>query len=157
VAAIVLLFVSIPSNNNAEGRKFVARLSRLDLVGFFFFAPAAIQFILALEWGGTKYAWNDATIIGLFCGAFGMLLVFVAWEHHMGAKAMIPLFIISRRVIWSSCTNYAFFIGAMNTATYYLPIYFQSVRNASPTRSGVDLLPSIISTTLFGVLAGALG
>jgi hypothetical protein len=74
----------------------------------------------------------------------------------MGAKAMIPLSIIRRRVIWSSCMNYACFTGSLLTATYYLPIYFQAVRNASPTMSGVDLLPSIITTVLFGIITGGL-
>jgi hypothetical protein len=74
----------------------------------------------------------------------------------MGSKAMVPLSVIRRRIIWSSCLNYACFTGALLSATYYLPIYFQAVRNASPTMSGVDLLPSIITTALLGVLTGAL-
>jgi hypothetical protein len=41
--------------------------------------------------------------------------------------------------------------------TYYLPIYFQAVRGASPTVSGVDLLPSIGGTIVFGIIAGGLG
>jgi hypothetical protein len=68
---------------------------------------------------------------------------------------MIPLALIKRRVIWSSCINYAFFIGSMLTSTYYLPIYFQSIKNASPLMSGVDLLPSILSTVLAGIITGA--
>ena len=37
---------------------------------------------------------------------------------------------------------------------YYLPIYFQAVRGASPTMSGVDLLPSIISQMIFAIVSG---
>jgi hypothetical protein len=128
----------------------------LDLIGFFFFAPASIQFILALEWGGIRYPWHSTTIIGLLCGSFGTLLVFIAWEYRMGGKAMIPLSIIRRRVVWSSCINFACFMGSMLTAIYYLPIYFQAVRSAMPTMSGVDILPSIVSTTIFSILTGAL-
>jgi hypothetical protein len=156
LAVMLLLFISVPSTKDTKQQTVVTRLRKLDLIGFFFFAPAAIQFILALEWGGIRYPWNSATIIGLLCGSFGTLLVFIAWEHHMGANAMIPLAIIRRRVVWSSCINYGCFIGAMLTATYYLPLYFQAVRNASPTMSGVDILPSIVSTAFFGVLTGAL-
>jgi nitrate/nitrite transporter NarK len=75
----------------------------------------------------------------------------------MGDEAMIPFSIIRRRVLWSTCINYGCFMGSMLTLTYYLPIYFQAVRDASPTMSGVDLLPSIISTILFGILGGTLG
>jgi hypothetical protein len=54
------------------------KLRKLDLVGFALFAPATIQFILVLQWSGIKYFWNGAAIIGLFCGAFGNLLIFLA-------------------------------------------------------------------------------
>ncbi|KAK0101174.1 hypothetical protein ONS96_006396 [Cadophora gregata f. sp. sojae] len=115
-----------------------------------------MMLIFALEWGGTKYAWSSATIIGLFVGFGATLIVFVVWEHHVGAEAMIPLHIIRRRVIWSSCLYMLFFIGSALTAIFYLPLYFQTVRNASPTMSGIDLLPSIIATSIFSIVAGGL-
>lgn len=145
----------MPSKGDLKRQPIIQRLLKLDLVGFLFFAPAVIQFILALEWGGTTYVWKDATIIGLFCGTIGTLVVFIAWEHHVGSKAMIPIAIVRRRIIWMSCLNYAGFGGSMLTATYYIPIYFQTVRNDSPTMSGVSLLPSVISTMLSGVVTGA--
>lgn len=155
-AAIGLFFASVPSKGDTIRQPILQRLRKLDLVGFFLFAPAVIQFILALEWGGTNFPWSSATIIGLFCGSFGTLLIFIAWEQRLGRQAMIPLAIIRRRVIWMSCLNYVGFVGAMLTATYYTPIYFQTVRNASPTMSGVDLLPSVVATLISGIATGAL-
>lgn len=37
---------------------------------------------------------------------------------------------------------------------YYLPIYFQSIRGASPMESGVDNLPIVISIGIFCVIGG---
>lgn len=39
-------------------------------------------------------------------------------------------------------------------AEYYLPLYFQSVKEASPLRSGVLLVPLIVSTAATGVMTG---
>jgi hypothetical protein len=39
-------------------------------------------------------------------------------------------------------------------AEYYLPLYFQSVKGASPLRSGVLLVPLIVATATTGVLNG---
>jgi len=47
----------------------------LDVIGFLLFAPSAVMFLLALEWGGTVYAWKSAVVIGLFCGSAGNLAV----------------------------------------------------------------------------------
>lgn len=39
---------------------------------------------------------------------------------------------------------------------YYLPLYFQAVEEASPIRSGVLILPFILSETVMGVMVGFL-
>ena len=68
VAAIFLLFVTLPHRTlKSVGKHTVLdALRKLDLIGFSLFAPAAIQFIFALEWGGIKYSWNSADVL---CGA----------------------------------------------------------------------------------------
>ena len=43
--------------------------------------------------------------------------------------------------------------GCLQTAAYYLPIYFQTVKQASPMLSGVYTLPSMISQLIFAILA----
>jgi hypothetical protein len=159
VVALCLLFISIPDSGvkGDERQTVLQKLRRLDLIGFLLFTPSMIQFILALQWGGIKFSWNSATVIGLFCGAFGNLLVFLAWEYHMGDEAMIPLPLMRRQIIWSSCINLACIYGCMFTTLYYFPIYFQAVRSATPTNSGVDLLPQIISNMFITIVTGALG
>lgn len=37
------------------------------------FIPAIVSLLLALQWGGSKYAWNDGRIIALFV-LFGILI-----------------------------------------------------------------------------------
>jgi nitrate/nitrite transporter NarK len=113
--------------------------------------------LLALEWGGTEYSWNSATIIGLFCGAFSVLLVFGGWEYKVGENAMIPLSILRKRVVWCSCLVIAFFFGSLLIFSYYLPIYFQAVKGISPALSGVYLLPGMLSQMVMSVVSGILG
>ena len=131
-------------------------LRKLDLVGFVLFAPATIQLLLALQWGGVRYPWGSATIIGLFCGAGGTLIIFGLWERHIGEEAMIPLSIIRRRIVWSSCATMFFFFGTMMVTVYYLPIYFQAVKGVSPTKSGIYLLPTIVPQIVMALVSGAL-
>ena len=157
--AILLFFTQIPSRHiKLEGNsRIIGTLRKIDMVGFAFFAPAAIQCLLALEWGGTRYAWGDSKIIGLFCGSAATLVVFLAWEYHVGDQAMIPLSMMRQRIVWCSCLAFSFFFGSMLNAAYYLPIYFQAVRGVSPTLSGVYLLPMILSQILCAVMSGFLG
>jgi hypothetical protein len=47
-----------------------------------------------------------------------------------------------------------FFGGAYFILLYYLPIYFQSIHNASPINSGVRMLALIIPLTLAAIVQG---
>ena len=154
-----MIFISIPDHDHtikAQKLTFTNLLARLDLPGFAIFAGASMQVLLALNWGGIRYAWGSSTIIGLFCGSGATLLLFITWEARQGSEAMIPLALIQRRVVWASCLNYGFFAGCLYVTTYYLPIYFQAVRGVSPTMSGVDVLPTMLSNMAAGVTCGIL-
>lgn len=131
--------------------------SKLDLIGFALFAPAAVQLLLALQYGGITFPWNSAQVIGLFCGAGGTFAVFLAWSYHKGDEAMIPFSMVRKKVVWSSCITYGLFMGTLFCWSYYLPIYFQGVKGVSPTLSGVYLLPGVISHIFFAVSSGVLG
>ena len=159
IVAAMLFFVSIPSQTSKPKALSVARTlpTKLDLIGFAIFAPAAIQLLLAVEYGGNQFAWNSSTVIGLFCGAGVTFIVFLVWDYYKGENAMIPFSMLRKRTVWTSCLVYGFLMSQMFTASYYLPIYFQGVKGASPTLSGVYLLPLILSQVACAIGSGTLG
>jgi hypothetical protein len=156
--AILLAFTHIPDTDKSSELSVLQTIwTKLDLIGFFLFAPATIQLLLALDYGGNKYAWNSATVIGLFCGAGGTFIVFLAWEHSRGDEAMVPLSMLKKRRVWSSCFFAFFLFATLQLVIYYLPIYFQATKGASPMMSGVDMLPNILSQLIGTVLSGITG
>lgn len=158
LVAVLLVFVEIPDQAKKPSIKSAMDtiLHKLDLVGFVLFAPAAIQLLLALEYGGSKYPWGSATVIGLFCGAAGTFALFLYWEYRHGDRAMIPLSMVAKRTVWSSCLVMVSLFAMVLSAAYYLPVYFQAIKNESPLMSGVYMLPSILSQLAFAVTSGAL-
>ena len=70
---------------------------------------------------------------------------------------MIPFSMVRRRIVWCSCLVMFMFMGSMMIFSFYMPIYFQTVRNATPTMSGVYILPAILSQVLFATVSGVLG
>lgn len=153
-----MVFINIPDQFPKPPIKAAAKtiLHELDLIGFVLFSPAAIQLLLALEYGAGSYPWGSARVIGLFCGSAGTFIVFLLWEHRQGDKAMIPLSMIVQRTVWTSCLFMIGLFGTVLTLSYYLPIYFQAVRNDSPIMSGVSLLPIMLSQVTFAVGSGFL-
>jgi len=158
VVGVILLLSRIPDNiaNTAiKGTKRQILLS-FDLQGFLLFAPTAIMCLLAVEWGGTQYTWNSATVIGLFCGAAVNLAIFLLWESRAGDRAMIPFSMLMQRVVWVSCAYMFCFYASMMLWIYYLPIYFQTVRGITPTLSGVYMLPLIAGQMIGAMTSGVM-
>ena len=70
---------------------------------------------------------------------------------------MIPLSMLRIRIVWCSSLVQFFFGANLLTTSYYVAVYFQTVRQTSPLLSGVDMLPSILSQMIAAVLSGVLG
>ena len=106
------------------------------------------------KWGGTAYAWSSGRIIALFV-IFGVTLIaFIFLQWRLGEEATIPFRIATQRSIWSA-SWFAFFLsGAFFLFIYFIPIYFQAVKNASALRSGIENLPLILANVIVVVTSG---
>ncbi|CAI7676372.1 unnamed protein product [Penicillium discolor] len=156
LVAIMLTFVKIPEV--LPKQKFITAIrglpGQLDLIGFALFAPSAIQLLLALQYGGNQFTWHSTQVIGLFCGAGATFIAFLLWGYRQGDKAMIPFAMIRKTIVWSSCLSYGLLMAQVFCVLWYLPQYFQGVKNDSPLMSGVHLLPSILAHLFGAVLSG---
>jgi len=77
--------------------------------------------MLALQWGGTEYAWNSSRIIGLFVGFGIMILIFIFIQWKRGDKATLPLSILKQRTV-ASAAAYMVFAGA----AIFIMIYYST-------------------------------
>lgn len=116
---ILCFFKSSKALKDSKGWK--EQLAEIDLLGSFFFLPAIISLLLALQWGGTKYPWSDGRIIALFV-VFGVLiLIFIGVQWKGQDRATVPPRLIKNRNVWGSAW-YALAIGA----AYFILVYYVS-------------------------------
>ena len=110
-----------------------------------------------MEQGGQGYAWNSATIVGLFVG-FGVLAVFFGvWEWRKGDGAMIPADVVGRRTVFFAILFAFCHMGSLTITTYYLPQWFQAVEGVDAFQSGIRYLPTVISQIIMTMTASSLG
>jgi hypothetical protein len=154
---IIALILHIPpqADDNSNQTK-LQKVMDLDLIGFGLLLSAVVCLLLALQWGGNTYAWNSSHIIGLIVGAVLIACVFAFSQWRLGDKATLPPRILKIRTIWACCLFIVTFNGAFLLLMYYLPIYFQSVKGHSATKSGLDLLPILLGVVVFSILSGGL-
>jgi EmrB/QacA subfamily drug resistance transporter len=155
-AALALLIPFLRLRYRREGC-LLDRLKRVDYVGNAILILAVVAILLALTWGGTVHAWSSwRTIVPLVLGFVG-LLGFLVYEATPAVKEpTMPMRLFANRT--SSTTFVLSFLHGilLYWVCYFLPVYFQAVLDASPTRSGIMLFPIATTTAPFGVLAGIL-
>ena len=158
VVVAATAFIHIPDDIPKPEWRSVLRnaVTEFDLPGFALFAPAAIQFFLALQYGGNQFAWNSSQVIGLFCGAGVTFILWLVWDGYQGDNAMIPFSMMRKKTVWASCVTALLMTGTMFVTAYYLPMYFQAVLAYSPFMSGVDVLPNILAQMIFGIISGGI-
>ncbi|CAI0652066.1 unnamed protein product [Colletotrichum noveboracense] len=96
-------------------------------------------------------------LIGLFCGAGLNAVVWAFWNRHRGDEGLIPTSMVQRRIAAISSLNYGLFMAVVFGGVFYLPIYFQAIKEKSAMLSGVYLMPNILPQILTTILTGVLG
>lgn len=120
VTFIFVLFFFQTPKAILKKNTFKEQIKELDLIGSFFFLPSIISLLLALQWGGTKYAWGSGRIIGLFV-VFGVLgLVFIGIQIWAGDRATVPPRLIKNRNVWGSAWYALALGGAFFVLTFYV-------------------------------------
>ncbi|KAF2968951.1 hypothetical protein GQX73_g4595 [Xylaria multiplex] len=154
VAAFCIIFILKPSRHPHPPASIFQQIWRLDPIGTFLFIPSIVTLLIALQWGGSTYAWSNWRIIILFV-FFGVLLIaFCAVQVYLPKTATVPVRVIRRRSIWAATLFMFALAGSFLMAIYYLPIWFQVVKGASATQSGVYTLPFVLSLVVGSTLSG---
>ncbi|MCJ1385489.1 hypothetical protein MMC17_008612 [Xylographa soralifera] len=157
VFVLLTIFLRIPPEMlKRDSTTWKEKVTRMDPVGTFFFLPCIICLLLALQWGGVTYSWSNARIIVLLILAGVLFVAFVVVQRWNGNNATVPgRIFINRSIIAGSW--FSFCSGAaMQTFIYYLPIWFQAIKQVSAVRSGVMNLPLVLSLVIMGISAGIL-
>lgn len=72
------------------------------------------------------------------------------------SQAMIPLELFSNRIAVCAALTMMLAEASLLLLSYYLPVWFQVVKNVSPIMSGIFYMPSVGSQMIGSVLTGIL-
>jgi EmrB/QacA subfamily drug resistance transporter len=131
------------------------RHAQIDVPGTILLSLAAGCFVLATSLGGETYAWGSWQIVGLGVVTVIATALLIPVEKR-AAEPVLPMRLFSSRV-FTVAAAIGFIVGfALFGATTYLPLFLQIVTGASPTRSGLELLPLILGLLITSIGSGQL-
>ncbi|KAJ0417234.1 MFS general substrate transporter [Aspergillus carlsbadensis] len=150
VPLLTCLDVHNPRTKLRDGVVAIDWLGTLAIVGL------TLLLLLGMEFGGTVFPWSSPKVICLIVFGVVMIGVFIVTEKKVARYPLIPMGLFQ-----TGATNAAFILAFAHSMVsfgteYYLPLYFQSVKQASPLRSGLLILPMMVTEAATDILTGIL-
>jgi EmrB/QacA subfamily drug resistance transporter len=147
-AALLVIALALPAASEQ-------RHHTIDYLGTVLLAVAATSLVMLTTLGGNVYPWASAPTYLLAIAGVVCIIGFVLAERR-AAEPVMPLELFRNRVFIYACAI-GFAVGfALFGATTYLPLFLQVVNGASPTVSGLRLLPMVLGLLLTSILSGQL-
>jgi len=160
-----------------------SKLKQIDYLGCLLTIGGSSMIVLALNWGGTSFAWTSPQVLGCLIGGVATFVVFFVWEGSPRVKIpIVPPRMFKDRTVLTvmQCT----FLSGMTVLgqSYYvscgvaisrigqgqpaltldggwrsqIPQFIQICRGSSAITSGALILPLLLFTTLLVFATGQL-
>ncbi|KAF7192208.1 Phomenoic acid biosynthesis cluster MFS-type transporter [Pseudocercospora fuligena] len=134
------------------------RMANIDLIGTLLLTLTLLCLVLAVNFGGLTYSWNSGSVIVLFvlAGLFSLTFALQQISGWMTQQTVLPVAILKEAkmlplFLLQACSATAFFVTC-----YFIPLYFQYVKNETPLRAGVHLLPLVVPTFAAAMISNQL-
>lgn len=125
----------------------------IDYLGAVLVVLTAATFLLALTLGGTRYAWDSPTILGLFAVSVVSLAMFI-WVEARTAEAILPLHLFGIPTFRTGTLGSFVMSMAFLGVVMFMPLYMQVVQGVSATQSGFALLPLMVALIFSSIMSG---
>jgi EmrB/QacA subfamily drug resistance transporter len=126
---------------------------RLDVAGAALLAGATGALMLTCIWGGDRYGWGSVQIIGLIVATLVLSGLLVLRERR-AAEPMVPLTLLRTRVVAVASAGLFLGTAALFAVTVFVPLFLQTTTGATPTQSGLLLVPAMLGITVSTTLSG---
>ncbi|KAG9962650.1 putative MFS transporter, partial [Aureobasidium melanogenum] len=134
--------------------KVVEGIMAIDFLGSLCVLGLTLMLLLGLDFGGVIFPWSSPKVICLI--VFGVVMggLFILSEKKYARYPLMPLGIFSHSsnvacLVVTFCHGFIFI-----AAEYFLPLYFQSVKQATPIHSGIYILPLTLCEAFMGIMSG---
>lgn len=155
-----VMFMQVPEQiEKPQPWRVIRKLHReFDLLGFALLAPAVFVFVWVLTTAQLNgpFSWSSGAILGSLCSSVLLFGIWGYWNYRKGDHALLPVSTMTKRVVWASALTQWFIMTTVYCMSFFLPIFFQSVQEKTPTISGLDLLPGFGAQLFFGIGGGFL-
>lgn len=129
------------------------RPHRLDVLGAVLMVIATLCLLLALTWGGLRFPWLSAPIIGLLASS-ALFWVLFAIRLKLAVEPLISADLLENKVVGYGTAAAFFGMGVLIGLTIYIPIFLEGAYGLTASQSGLALVPVMVGTVAGATLSG---
>jgi EmrB/QacA subfamily drug resistance transporter len=147
-AALFLIAIGLRTKRNQVRH-------RIDYTGAAFLTCGTVSLLLFLSWGGSVYPWLSPIILALAAVAslfYGLLIR----QERRAQEPILPPHLFTNRVFVVAVNVIGLNAMALFGSLVFLPLFFQVVLGASPSRAGLMLAPMMGGVIVASVTGGRL-
>ncbi|HEX6308044.1 MAG TPA: MDR family MFS transporter [Longimicrobiales bacterium] len=127
----------------------------MDYMGAALLALALSSLVLFTDLGGVALPWSSTPMIALGAAAIVMLAAFITVERR-AAEPVLPLRLFGNRTFALTAVIGLIVGFALFGSVTYIPLFLQIVNGATPTGSGLQMLPMMGGMLLTSITSGQL-
>src|SRR2546423_2072726 len=116
---------------------------------------AAIALMLALTWGGRRYAWGSPPILSVVSASLALWALF-AWRVMAAEEPFIPLSVLRDGAVRVGTAAGFFAVGLVIALTIVLPLYAQLALGLSVSESAWAIIALHGGATVTSIVGGRL-
>ncbi|KAI7870012.1 major facilitator superfamily domain-containing protein [Spinellus fusiger] len=135
--AMLVVFLDLPTPKE----NFKEKLRRVDYMGTLIVLVSTTLFLLAMNFGGQTFPWKSAAVIVPLVLTVPLIGLLVYVEGRFVKEPLMPPRLFKIRTVVCILTSNWFFGIVFYTFVYFLPVFFQVVRDDSAIWSGIRLIP----------------
>jgi EmrB/QacA subfamily drug resistance transporter len=132
------------------------RLEQLDYIGMILMSASIVLTLLAMTLGGQELAWDSAGVIVMFILGGLLCIAFCVWNFKYSKSQIIPSAIAKTRAVDMPALHLFLSFTMFMGYSIFLTTYFQVVRGYGSMKSGVHLIPMILSLVISSISTGIL-
>jgi EmrB/QacA subfamily drug resistance transporter len=128
---------------------------RIDYAGAAYLTSGTVALLLFLSWGGSAYPWQSPVILTLV-GVAGIFYTLLVFREKKAEEPILPLKLFENPVFAVAVTVIGLNAMALFGSLVFLPLFFQLVLGASPSKAGLMMAPMMGGVIVASVTGGRL-
>lgn len=151
---IVIIYFLIENKKKDAVLTTKEKFQKIDYLGILTATLSLVLLLIPISGGGSTYAWDSTLVIVMLVLGGIMFMVFLIVEWKFATLPMIPLHLFKNGSLCLLLGSNFFFGLCYYGFLYYLPYYFNIIKQKDTVHTSIFLLPLVLTQALGSTVSG---